>query len=110
MFRAGCLSQSNTEWSTLTYDAEVLQTMKGMHINITSSLPNTNSFQHTFNEVKSEFARQEIQNLLGKRVTAHTKHESGELMSPIFVRPKIDGGIRLILNLKSLSKSVPSRN
>ena len=44
LFRAGCLSQSYTEWSALNSDAEVLETVKRMHINITSSLSNTNSF------------------------------------------------------------------
>ena len=96
-----------TEWSALTLDAEVLQTVKGMHINITTSLPSTNSFQYSFNELETEFVRQEIQNLLGKRVIASTEHEPGELISPIFVRPKTDGGMKLILNLKSLNKSVP---
>ena len=38
---------------------------------------------------------------------AHTKHEPGELISRIFVIPKTDGGIKLILTLKSLNKSVP---
>ena len=66
LFRAGCFSQSDTKWSALTSDAEVLQTVKGMHINITSSISSTNPFQYSFNEVKTEFVRQEIQNLLGK--------------------------------------------
>ena len=78
-----------------------------MHIDITSSLHNTNSFQYSFNEVEAEFVRYEIRNLQGKRVIARTKHEPGKLISPIFVRPKTDGGIRLILSLKSLNKSVP---
>ena len=81
--------------------------MRGMHINITTSLPITNSFQYSFNELETEFVRQEIQNLLGKRVIANTEHEPGELILPIFVRSKTDGGMRLILNLKSLNKSVP---
>ena len=45
--------------------------------------------------------------MLGKRVIADTEHECEELISLKFVRPKRGGGIRLILNLKSLSKSVP---
>ena len=76
-----------------------------MHINITS-LPNTNSFQYSFNEVETEFVRQEIQNLLGKRIITHTKHEPGELVSPILLGSETDSGMRLILNLKSLNKSV----
>ena len=66
-----------TERRALTSDAEVLQTVKGIHINITSSLPNTNSFHYSFNEVETEFVRQEII----------------EIISPIFFRPKTDGGM-----------------
>ena len=50
--------------------------------------------------------RQGVRNLLGKRVNAHTKYEPAELISPIFVRPKRDGGMRLILNMKSLNRFV----
>ena len=81
--------------------------MRWKHINITTALPSTNLFQYSFNELETEFVTQEIQNLLGERVLANTEHESEELISPIFVRPKTDDGMRLILNLKSLSKSVP---
>ena len=58
LFRVGSLSQSYTEWSALTSDAEVPQTVNGMNINITSSLPKTNSFQYSFSEVETEFVRQ----------------------------------------------------
>ena len=74
MFRGGCLSQSYIEWSAITFEPEVLQTVKGMH-NITSLLPNINSFQYSFNEIENEFVRQEIKNLLVKGVIAHTKHK-----------------------------------
>ena len=84
----GCLLQSHTEWSPLTSDREVLQTVKKMHINITISLPNSNSFQYSFNELKTESLRQEIGNWIGKRVITHTKHEPGKFISPIFIRPK----------------------
>ena len=69
-----------------------------MHINITSSLSKTNSFQYSFSEIETEFSRQEIQNVLGKRVIAHKKHQPEELISPILVRPQNNGGMRLILN------------
>ena len=63
---SGQVPQSHNEWSALTSDAEVLQIMKGIHINITSSLPNTNSFQYSFVEAETEFVRREIENLLMK--------------------------------------------
>ena len=58
VFRAHCILQSYTEWSALTSNTEVLQTVKGMHINIVSSLPNKKSFQYSLNEVETEFVRQ----------------------------------------------------
>ena len=75
MFRGGCLSQSYIEWSTITSEPEVLQTVKGMHNKITSLLPKINSFQYSFNEIENEFVRQEIKHLLVKGVIAHTKHK-----------------------------------
>ena len=48
--------------------------------------------------------------MLGKRVIAHKKHQPEELVSPILVRSKTNGGMRLILNLKSMNKSVPYKN
>ena len=94
------------EWSSLNSDPEVLQRIKGMHINITSSLPNANSFQYSFNEVETELLRQEIENFIGKRVIAHTICEPGELILTIFVKPKTDSRMKLIFNLKSLNKLV----
>ena len=84
--------------------------MKEIGIKSTSSCtssPNVNSSQYSFNEIETEFVRQKIENLITKSVIAHTKHEPGELVLTIFVRPETDGGMRLIYNLKSLNKSVP---
>ena len=48
----------------------------------------------------------ELERLLAKEVIEPTRHEPGEIISPIFVREKKDGRFRLILNLKELNKSV----
>ena len=41
-----------------------------------------------------------------KGVISETTHCPGEYISTIFIRPKKDGGFRLILNLKNLNEHV----
>ena len=48
----------------------------------------------------------EIDKLLIKGVISETTHCPGEYISTIFVRPKKDGGHRLILNLKNLNEQL----
>ena len=44
--------------------------------------------------------------MIEKGIIKETYHESNEFVSPIFIKHKQDGGIRLILNLKKLNKYV----
>jgi hypothetical protein len=48
----------------------------------------------------------EIDKLIHMGVIKTSKHEAGEIISPIFTRPKADGTLRLILNLKRMNESV----
>ena len=59
-----------------------------------------------FTRQKQEVIDVEIDKLLIKGVISETTHCHGEYISTIFVRPKKDGGHRLILNLKSLNEHV----
>ena len=45
----------------------------------------------------------EIEKCLQKGVIVVTRHEKGEFISPIFIRPQNDGFFQLILNLKRLN-------
>jgi hypothetical protein len=47
---------------------------------------------------ESSAVRVELQKLADKGVIKPSVHEEGEVISPIFVRPKRDGTHRLILN------------
>ena len=49
-------------------------------------------------------------NFLLKKVTARSKHEDGEIISPIFLRKKPDGYFRLIINLRKLNKNVDKKD
>ena len=89
-----------SRWCDLTSDPEVLQTVKGMRINLNDELPQSSSFQYPLGPEEEEFVSGEIWRLLDKK----SRHEAGKLISPIFIRPKFDGdGFCLILNLKKLN-------
>ena len=47
----------------------------------------------------------EIDKLYQKRVIEQSYHEHGQYISPIFIRPKKDGGYRMILDLSDLNKN-----
>ena len=49
-----------------------------------------------------DFISTEIEKHLQKGVIVATEHEKGEFVSPIFIRPKRDGSLGLILNPKQL--------
>ena len=57
-----------------------------------------------FTRQEQEVIDVELDKLLIKGVISETTHCRGKYISTIFVRPKKDGGHRLILNLKSLNK------
>jgi hypothetical protein len=52
--------------------------------------------------VEEQLIDVEIRRLLTKNIIIETTHFPGEYISTIFLRPKKDGGHRLILNLKNL--------
>ena len=59
-----------------------------------------------FTQQEQEVIYMEIDKLLIKGVISETTHCPGEYISTIFVRPKKDGGHRLILNLKNLNEQL----
>ena len=83
----------------LASDVEVISIVSSMPIDIASNLPIINKYQYPFNDKVDAFIESEIQNLLKKGVIRNSIHEPGEFISPIFLREKIDGSYRLILNL-----------
>ena len=103
-FKAGCLRNHLKEWEKLTSDPEVLQTISGMPIILLGDLPESQLFQYSLGKEEAHFVEQEIANLCKKGVIVKSSHEFGEVISPIFVIPKSDGGFRFILNLKRLNQ------
>ena len=67
---------------------EVIGTILGMPINITSNLPVIKKYQPPFNEKEDTFIESEMQNVLKEGVVKNSSHEPGEFISPIFLRDK----------------------
>ena len=72
-----------------------------------SSLRNSFNPAYTFSRPEQQAIDNEIAEFLSKHVIEPTQHEAGEVISPIFIRPKKESGkFRVIFNLKKLNEAV----
>ena len=60
----------------------------------------------SFTEIEQSIIDNEVEKLLLKGIVRLSSLEDGQVISPIFTRPKKDGSHRVIFNLKKLNKSV----
>ena len=86
-----------------TSDVEVLEKISGIIVDNVHELIQKNVRETVFSQKEQICIRREFQNLRQNGVIKFCEHELGEYISPIFLRPKSDGSIRLILNLKELN-------
>jgi hypothetical protein len=112
-FSAGRISQFYEEWTQLTSDAEILNMVMGANIETDCDtdvlplfIPNRSTPVQNLNEQEKIFVEKEIGKLLQLDVISTCEHIEGEVISPIFLRPKKDGTHRMILNLKKLNEEV----
>ena len=102
-FKAGKLKHYSRKWKVLTSDKKILQTVLGLKLEFLGDPPvKHNSYIPQFSKEDEAATDLEIQKLLAKGVITKCEHETGEYISPIFIRQKPDGSCRLILNLKNL--------
>lgn len=104
---AGRLRQFSSEWERLTNDRYVLDAVKHYRIEF-SSIPEQSHVPKEIQVTGKEITvmESELTKLQDKGVIVESKHEKGEYISSVFLRPKKDGKFRMILNLKSLNESV----
>ena len=104
--QGGQISNKIFQWRSLTSDRHILDIIKGDRIDFIT-IPPINHYAINAIEVADEtLVQSELDKLLSKGIIKKTFHEPVEYVSPIFITYKSDGGIRLILNLKNLNKSV----
>ena len=77
----------------------MLETVSGLHIEFEEP-PEVPYRLSKFSQTEHQIDKHEIDRLLAKGVIKKSKHEDGEIISPIFLIEKTDGSFRLILNLK----------
>lgn len=109
-FVAGQARDHLDTWAELTTDKYILQTVSGMKIDFESDPSETQQRnQRSFSPSENQAADKEIAKLLKQKVIKYSDEELGQIVSPIFVRPKKNGTYRMILNLKGLNQSIAYR-
>ena len=104
----GRLKQFASQWQCITSDPFILNSVKHYKIEFENGEPQQcmPPKEINFTQQEREVIDMEIDKLLVKGVISETAHCPGEYISTIFLRPKKDGGYRLILNLKNLNDHV----
>ena len=105
-FRAGRVSQFYENWQELTHDQEILRDIRGANIERNTTPQQHKLSRKQFSEDDALIIESGVEKLLSKGVIEPARHEQGEILSNIFIRPKTDGTYRLILNLKEFNKNV----
>ena len=106
-FRAGNTKYHFDAWTQITSDRWILDTVRGYKIDF-EEVPKQTRIPKLiqFSEHETELIQSEIDNFLAKGIIRECEHEAGEFVSNIFIRPKKNGKIRVVLNLKSLNRMV----
>ena len=106
----GRLEAHVNNWAKLTSDRSILDAVTGYKIEFLPEcyppIQNKPVFQHKMSIVETNVIDSEISKLYQKGVIEQSHHERGQYISPIFIRPKKDGGFRMILDLSELNKNV----
>ena len=109
-FIAGQLRYCLHEWQQITSDSFVLQCVTNCIIEFDcepSHVRSTITNEHKFPPSQQQTIDKEIETFLHKGIIELRASEPGEVISPIFVRPKKEPGtFRVIFNLKILNETV----
>ena len=112
-FTAGNLQNCLKYWKTITEDPIILNKIKGLSIPLENIVfQRKYPKQIKFNDQESNKIDIEIKKMLKEGIISpvDNKPMEGEYISNIFIRPKKDGSIRLILNLKHFNKFVEKKH
>ena len=90
-----------------------LDIVNGCHLDI-----NVNDITHlfrgelgyVFSDAAQCFPSEGITKLLELQVIQVTRRMENPVISPVFLRPKKDGGHRMVLNLEKLNKRIPYKH
>ena len=107
LFTAGQIQHCKDQWVQITSDREILQMVNGYKLEfIDNPVQNQPPSSFTFDDTEIVLIENEIQDLLQLGVLIECEREQGDFLSNIFLRPKKDGSVRMILNLKTFNTSL----
>lgn len=103
----GNLANKFNEWSKITSDPWILETIQGYRLEFEST-PWQNGPPKTPNYSESDFVliNAEVGKLLSKGAIEQVSHGPGEFVSTLFLVPKKSGDFRPVINLKPFNKFV----
>lgn len=106
-FSAGKTRLNIAAWEKITCDREILSYVKGVTLDLIAdvqqgALPNPIQFEEA-DKCKMD---KKIEEMLQKRIVEKAVASNGQFISNVFCRPKPDGSVRIILNLRNLNKDI----
>ena len=106
-FCAGQTRLYKNRWQEITSDRQILQCIEGVKIEFTALVDQLETpTPYTMGPEEIHKIQDQIEQMLAKGVIETTQPSAGQFVSNIFSRPKKDGSVRIILNLKKLNKQV----
>ena len=107
-FKAGQIRLKISKWKELTSDKDTLGIVSGFKIPFLKTPTQSRAPPEIrFNASETEIIASELAKMQLKGVIQRSRHEAGEFISTIFIRPKKDGvSHRLILNLSYLNEYI----
>jgi hypothetical protein len=94
-------------WKKLTNDPWILDTIKGIKIEVTSPPQQVREpFWPIFSVRESTLLAHEVQELLNKGAVERTGSSPDQFLGHLFLRPKKDGSYRPVFNMKELNQFV----
>ena len=110
-YTAGNIGNFVRNWEFLTSDKEIISIIKyGLRLRTLKYITPRPPFQYDLGREDSAAISSELTHMLRKNVVNITEIQDGDYFSPIFPRIKKCGDTRVILNLKSLNKSIGSKH
>ena len=110
-FVAGGIRHHLDEWKKLSRDKVLLNVVQGCPIDFTNSPPSNISVKsYPVSDQLSQKIDDEINSMLSKGILRKAAFEHSMFLSPIFVRTKKSGALRLILNLKEFNEHIPFKH
>ena len=94
-------------WEKFTNDSDILSTIRGIKFQFhTEPWQDVFPTPTRFSESECQLIDAEVQTLLDKGAIKVVSHETGEILSNIFLRPKKSGEMRPIINLRYLNEFI----